>query len=379
MYPSVANVRPAYLPTLHKANMTIEIAPEPACILLTGGAGYIGSHTYVALSEAGFKPVILDNFSNSHVAVLDRLAQLTGEEVLCERGDVLDTEFVTAVLERHQCAAVIHLAALKAVGESVVKPLRYYRSNVGGMLSLLEAMQTTDCRTLVLSSSATVYGAPVDVPVHEQAPCAPQNPYAHTKLMCETVLQSLCASQTQWRTGVLRYFNPVGAHDSGLIGEDPRGVPNNLMPFVTQVAVGKRCAVQVFGNDYDTRDGTGVRDYLHVCDLAEGHVAALQALLATEVFNFTVNLGTGRGTSVLGLLQAFERASGQPIPFEISRRRTGDVAASFANVAKAQALLGWRATRDIDDMCRDAWRWQQKNPDGYEQAPSRAGMSAMAA
>jgi UDP-glucose 4-epimerase len=359
--------------------MTIEIAPEPVSVLLTGGAGYIGSHTYVALSEAGFKPVILDNFSNSHVAVLDRLEQLTSQQVLCERGDVLDADFVADVLERYQCEAVIHLAALKAVGESVIKPLRYYRSNVGGMLSLLEAMQTTACRRLVLSSSATVYGAAVDVPVHEQAPCAPQNPYAHTKLMCETVLQSLCASHPEWRAGVLRYFNPVGAHDSGLIGEDPRGTPNNLMPFVSQVAVGKRCAVQVFGDDYDTRDGTGVRDYLPVCDLADGHVAALQTLFSAEAPNFTVNLGTGRGTSVLGLLQAFERASGRPIPFEISQRRVGDVAASFANVAKAQALLGWRATRDIDAMCRDAWRWQQNNPDGYGQTPLRADLSALAA
>ncbi|MES2978484.1 MAG: UDP-glucose 4-epimerase GalE [Pseudomonadota bacterium] len=333
-------------------------------VLLTGGAGYIGSHTCVALFQAGLRPILLDDFSNSNPAVLERLQQLTGEAVVCERGDVLDTDFVARVLHRHDCAAVIHLAGLKAVGESVEQPLRYYEVNVGGTVSLLKAMERTGCRKVVFSSSATVYGEPASVPIAEDAPCDPQSPYADTKFMCENILASLGRSDPRWRTGVLRYFNPVGADASGLIGEDPNGTPNNLMPFVTQVAVGKRPQLRVFGNDYPTDDGTGVRDYLHVTDLAEGHVAAVRALLA-QSDSFTCNLGTGQGTSVLGVVQAFERASGKRIPFEFAPRRSGDVAAYFADVARAQRLLGWRATRSMDDMCRDSWRWQQNNPEGY--------------
>lgn len=333
-------------------------------ILLTGGAGYIGSHTYVALAEAGYRPVILDNFSNSQAAVLERLEKLTGKEVLCERGDVLDRDFVASVLQRYRCSAVVHFAGLKAVGESVQQPLRYYRDNVGGLLSLLQAMDTSACRSVVFSSSATVYGDPASVPIDEGFPCAPQSPYARTKLTCEEILGSLPASNAAWHAGVLRYFNPVGAHPSGLIGEDPSGIPNNLMPYISQVAVGKREMLQIFGNDYATSDGTGVRDYLHVMDLAEGHVAAVRFLLAKQA-GFTVNLGTGAGTSVLGVLRAFERASGRAVPFKFAPRRAGDVAEYFADVSLASSLLDWHAKRTIDDMCADSWRWQQRNPDGY--------------
>ena len=339
-------------------------------VLLTGGAGYIGSHTAVALLDAGYTPVLLDDFSNSDPAVLARLEQLSGQPVVCERGDVLDTGFVTDVLRRHQCAAVVHLAGLKAVGESVEQPLRYYRINVGGLVSLLEAMQSTTCKSVVFSSSATVYGDPASVPIDESFPFAPESPYARSKLMCEEVLGSLRASDKSWRVGVLRYFNPVGAHSSGLIGEDPSGIPNNLMPFLSQVAVGKREKLRIFGNDYSTADGTGVRDYLHVADLAEGHVSAVRHLLG-QGSGFTVNLGTGQGTSVLGVMQAFERASGRKIPHEFFPRRSGDVAEYFADVCLAEKVLGWRASRTIDDMCSDAWNWQQKNPDGYRSTVSR--------
>lgn len=348
-------------------------------VLLTGGAGYIGSHTFVALVEAGLQPVILDDFSNSHPAVLERLEQLTGRRVPCERGDVLDTAWVAEVLRRHRCVAAVHFAGFKAVGESVQQPLMYYRNNVSGLVSLLEAMAATPaCRSVVFSSSATVYGDPATVPIDETFPCAPESPYAHSKRMCEDILASLRASDPSWRTGVLRYFNPVGAHPSGLIGEDPNGIPNNLMPFVTQVAVGKRARLQVFGSDYPTPDGTGVRDYLHVSDLAAGHVAAVQSLLAGGE-SFTLNLGTGQGTSVLGVVRAFERASGRPIPFEFAPRRAGDVAQYFADVSLARSVLGWRATRSIDDMCRDSWHWQQRNPDGYRtEAPAEKTMHAPA-
>lgn len=338
-------------------------------VLLTGGAGYIGSHTFVALIDAGFQAVILDDFSNSHPAVLDRLQHLTGQRVLCERGNVSDTGFVADVLRRYQCVAAVHFAGFKAVGESVEQPLKYYRNNVGGLVSLLQAMESTECRSVVFSSSATVYGDPASVPINEQCPCTPESPYAQTKLVCEDILASLGAADPAWRVGVLRYFNPVGAHPSGLIGEDPNGIPNNLMPYVSQVAVGKRAKLNVFGNDYPTPDGTGVRDYLHVTDLAEGHVAAVRALLA-QGQSFTVNLGTGEGTSVLGVVRAFERASGRVVPFEFAPRRAGDVAQYFADVSLAGRVLGWRATRTIDDMCRDSWHWQQNNPDGYRSGPA---------
>ena len=334
-------------------------------ILLTGGAGYIGSHTCVALVEAGFLPVILDNFSNSHPAVLERLRKITGRDVVCERGSVLDTPWVEDVLRRHEIGGVMHFAGDKAVGESVAQPLKYYRNNIGGAVSLLEAMRAAGCRTLVFSSSATVYGDPASVPITEDFPRLHTNPYGHTKLVIEDMLAALCIAEPSWRMGVLRYFNPVGAHPSGLIGEHPGGIPNNLMPFVTQVAIGKRPFLNVYGNDYPTPDGTGVRDYIHVQDLAAGHVAALRTLLAQEK-SFTVNLGTGRGNSVLELVRAFEHASGRPVPYRIAPRRAGDVAQCYADPALAQRLLDWRAQHTLADMCVDAWRWQSDNPDGYQ-------------
>jgi UDP-glucose 4-epimerase len=333
-------------------------------ILLTGGAGYIGSHTYVALAEAGLQPVILDNFANSQPAVLQRLETITGQPVPCERGDVLDTAFVEDVLRRHQVEGVIHFAGDKAVGESVAKPLKYYRNNLGGAVSLMQAMEAVGCGTLVFSSSATVYGDPATVPISEDFPRSHTNPYGHTKLVIEDMLAAQCVAQPSWKVAVLRYFNPVGAHPSGLIGEDPAGIPNNLMPYITQVAMGQRPFLQVFGSDYPTTDGTGVRDYIHVCDLADGHVAALKALLE-QGRGLTVNLGTGRGYSVLEVVRAFEAASGRPVPHQLAPRRPGDVAQCYADPSLAQRVLGWRAKRSLEEMCADAWRWQSRNPNGY--------------
>jgi UDP-glucose 4-epimerase len=333
-------------------------------ILLTGGAGYIGSHTFVALTQAGYSPIILDNFSNSHRGVLARLRAITERPVVCEAGDVLDTAFVQDVLRRRQVAGVIHLAGDKAVGESVAKPLKYYQNNVVGAVSLLQAMETVDCHTLVFSSSATVYGDPAMVPIAEDFPRCHTNPYGHTKLVIEDMLAAQCAARPAWRVAVLRYFNPVGAHPSGLIGEDPEGTPDNLMPYIGQVASGQRPFLQVFGSDYPTPDGTGVRDYIHVCDLAEGHVAALKNLLM-EGESLSVNLGTGRGYSVLEVVRAFEEASGQRVPYRMAPRRPGDVAQCFADPSLAWRRLGWRASRTLEEMCADAWRWQRLNPKGY--------------
>jgi UDP-glucose 4-epimerase len=333
-------------------------------ILLTGGAGFIGSHTYAALAEAGYTPVIYDNFSNSRREVLPRLEKITGTPVLCEEGDVLDIAHVRDVLQRHHIEGVIHFAGLKAVGESVQKPLLYYRNNVAGTISLMEAMQAAGCTKIVFSSSATVYGEPESVPMREDFPRSHTNPYGHTKLVIEDMLTAQCAAQPAWKAAILRYFNPVGAHPSGLIGEDPEGVPNNLMPYIAQVVAGHRPHLQVFGNDYPTPDGTGIRDYLHVADLAEGHVAALRALLQ-EGRSLTVNLGTGRGHSVLEVVRAFEAASGREVPFRFAPRRAGDIAQSFADPALAQKTLGWRAQRTLAQMCEDAWRWQSGNPNGY--------------
>jgi len=345
---------------------------HPARILLTGGAGYIGSHTFVALHEAGFEPVILDNFSNSHPGVLQRLERITGRKPLVEQGDVLDTPFVEAVLRRHRPAGVVHFAGDKAVGESVARPLQYFHNNVAGAISLLRSMEAVDLGpggsgrpTLVFSSSATVYGDPATVPITEDFPRSHTNPYGHTKLVIEDMLQSVLRAQPAWRIGILRYFNPVGAHPSGLIGEDPAGIPNNLMPYVTQVAVGLRPSLNVFGSDYPTPDGTGVRDYIHVQDLAAGHVAALQALLARPD-SFTVNLGTGRGYSVLEVVRAFEQASGRPVPYQLVARRPGDVAQCYADPGLARKLLGWEARRGLAEMCADAWRWQCANPQGFK-------------
>jgi UDP-glucose 4-epimerase len=333
-------------------------------ILLTGGAGYIGSHTYVALAQAGYTPVILDNFANSHPRVIERLETITGKPVICERGDVLDTALMESLLRRHAIAGVIHFAGDKAVGESVVKPLKYYRNNIGGAVSLLGAMQAAGCEIMVFSSSATVYGDPASVPIREDFPRSHTNPYGHTKLVIEDMLAAQCAAKPSWKVAVLRYFNPVGAHPSGLIGEDPADVPNNLMPYIAQTATGKRPQLQVFGSDYATPDGTGVRDYIHVCDLAEGHVAALGCLLE-KGRNLTVNLGTGRGHSVLEVVRAFEKASGCEVPYKIAPRRPGDVAQCWADPSLARELLGWQAKRDLDEMCADSWRWQSSNPKGY--------------
>lgn len=339
-------------------------------ILLTGGAGYIGSHTAVALVEAGFAPIVLDNFANSHPVVLDRLQHITGQALPLERGDVLDTDWLLGVLRRHRPVGVVHFAGDKAVGESVADPLKYYRNNLGGATSLLQAMSELAGEpgaappTLVFSSSATVYGDPVRVPITEDFARSHTNPYGHTKLVIEDMLQALQAAQPQWRIGTLRYFNPVGAHPSGLIGEDPAGIPNNLMPYVAQVAVGARERLSVFGGDYPTPDGTGVRDFIHVMDLARAHVAALQALLGSGR-SFTVNVGTGRGHSVLEVVAAFEKASGRPVPHQIVARRSGDVAQCWADPGLAQRLLGWQARHTLDEMCADAWRWQSQNPAGY--------------
>ncbi|RYE43034.1 MAG: UDP-glucose 4-epimerase GalE [Hyphomicrobiales bacterium] len=350
---------------------------SPTTILLTGGAGYIGSHTFVALREAGFEPVILDNFANSQPAVLERLERITGRPALLERGDVLDTAFVQAALQRHRPAGVIHFAGDKAVGESVAQPLQYFHHNLGGAISLLEAMEAVYLGdgglrgsppygkpTLVFSSSATVYGDPATVPITEDFPRSHTNPYGHTKLVIEDMLEAVRRAQPAWRVGILRYFNPVGAHPSGLIGEDPAGIPNNLMPFVAQVAVGLRPHLSVFGHDYPTPDGTGVRDYIHVQDLAEGHVAAVKALLAGQP-SFTVNLGTGRGYSVLDVVRAFEQACGRAVPYQLVDRRPGDVAQCYADPALAKKLLGWEAKRTLEEMCADAWQWQSGNPRGY--------------
>jgi UDP-glucose 4-epimerase len=336
-------------------------------ILLTGGAGYIGSHTHVSLVEAGFTPVILDNFANSHPRVLERLQRITGRPVLCERGDVLDTPFVEQVLRRHAIGGVVHFAGDKAVGESVAKPLKYYRNNLGGAVSLMEAMERVGCDVLVFSSSATVYGDPASVPIRENFPRSHTNSYGHTKLVIEDMLAAQQVAQPAWKVAILRYFNPVGAHASGLIGEDPAGIPNNLMPYIAQVATGQRPFLQVFGSDYPTPDGTGVRDYIHVCDLAEGHVAALKALV-DKGRSLTVNLGTGQGYSVLEVVRAFEQASGRPVPYKLVARRPGDVAQCYADPTLARELLGWRATRTLDQMCADAWRWQSANPNGYRDA-----------
>jgi UDP-glucose 4-epimerase len=336
-------------------------------ILLTGGTGYIGSHTFIALREAGLVPIILDDFSNSHPAVLERLQRITGQPVQFRQGNVADVSLVKELISREGVSAVVHFAGFKSVSESVLNPLAYYENNVGGLLGLLKAMAETGCRTLIFSSSATVYGDPDRVPIKEDYPRSYSSPYGHTKLICEDILSALRLSDPSWRTGVLRYFNPVGAHPSGLIGEDPLGLPNNLMPYVAQVAVGRHPFLKVFGNDYDTPDGTGVRDYIHVQDLAESHVAALQALLR-GADSFTVNVGTSRGYSVLDVVRAFEVASGRSLPYQFASRRKGDIATCYAEVGLAQRLLGWRAERGLAQMCADAWRWQSNNPDGYRTA-----------
>ncbi|MHB8902188.1 MAG: UDP-glucose 4-epimerase GalE [Thermoguttaceae bacterium] len=335
-------------------------------ILVTGGTGYIGSHTCISLLEAGYEPILLDNLYNSKLAVLRRLAQITGRMPTFHNGDIRDQPLVEKILADERIEAVIHFAGLKAVGESVSIPLKYYENNVGGTVSLLKAMNKIGVRSLVFSSSATVYGDPRQLPIPETAPLGATNPYGRTKLFIEEILRDLAAADPRWGLVLLRYFNPVGAHPSGLIGEDPQGIPNNLMPFVAQVAVGRREKVSVFGNDYPTPDGTGVRDYIHVVDLAQGHVAALNAH-ARKPGLFTYNLGTGNGSSVLAVIDAFARASGRPVPYEIAPRRPGDVAACYADPTLAREKLGWQATLGLDAMTVDAWRWQSGNPNGYDE------------
>ncbi|HEX5374014.1 MAG TPA: UDP-glucose 4-epimerase GalE [Aquabacterium sp.] len=339
-------------------------------ILLTGATGYIGSHTWLALQASGYQVLGIDNLSNSSARVLDRIEQLGGCKPVFIQGDVrdraaLDACFDLAAREYGGVSAVVHFAALKAVGESVEHPLAYFDNNLGGLVSVCQAMERHGVFDIVFSSSATVYGQPDRLPITEDAPLKATNPYGQTKLMGEELLRELARCKPAWHVAYLRYFNPVGAHPSGLIGEDPRGVPNNLMPYVAQVAVGKREHLNVFGNDYDTPDGSGVRDYIHVCDLAEGHVAALR-YLSEQQRSITVNLGTGQGYSVIDVVRAYERASGRPVPVVFAPRRPGDVAACYADPAHALATLGWQAQRGLDDMCADSWRWQSLNPAGFE-------------
>lgn len=332
-------------------------------ILVTGGTGYIGSHTVVELLNRGESVLILDNLCNSSPKVLDRIETICGKRPLFMQGDIRDTAVLAKVFAEHAIKAVVHFAGLKAVGESVAKPLMYYENNVYGSMTLLEAMAEAGVKQFVFSSSATVYGDPHNPCIVEDFPLQPANPYGRSKLMVEDMLRDLAVSDPAWRIAILRYFNPVGAHASGLIGENPTGIPNNLMPFIAQVAVGRRAELSVFGSDYPTPDGTGVRDYIHVVDLALGHLAALDALVR-EPGVTTVNLGTGRGFSVLEMLHAFERACGQKVPYKLVDRRPGDVPAYWAEPALAEASLGWKATRGIDDMCADTWKWQSMNPEG---------------
>jgi UDP-glucose 4-epimerase len=334
-------------------------------VLVTGGAGYIGSHTTLALLQAGVDVVVLDNLCNASAESLRRVAQLAGRAPVLVQGDIRDRALLDQLLAQHSVQAVLHFAGLKAVGESVAHPLAYYSNNVGGTVNLCQAMAAAGVFTLVFSSSATVYGDPATVPITEDQPVGhTTNPYGRSKFMVEQVLGDMAASDPRWRVALLRYFNPVGAHDSGQIGEDPNGIPNNLLPFVAQVAVGQRPELAVFGHDYSTVDGTGVRDYIHVVDLAEGHLAALKALSTRPGVNVW-NLGTGQGYSVLQVVRAFEAASGRPVPYRLAPRRPGDIAICYADPAKAAAELGWTARRDLHTMMLDAWRWQSQNPEGY--------------
>ncbi|WP_447754558.1 UDP-glucose 4-epimerase GalE [Sphingopyxis fribergensis] len=328
-------------------------------ILLTGGAGYIGSHVAAALVSAGHEVVCFDNLSNSDAAVMDRLEAITGTVIPLVQGDIRDGDALRAALNDHAAGAVIHFAGLKAVGESVAEPMKYYDNNVRGTLTLLEAMRDCGVKTLVFSSSATVYGEPRYLPLDEEHPTSATNPYGRTKLMIEEMLADVAAADGDWRIATLRYFNPVGAHDSGLIGENPNGVPNNLMPFISRVAAGRLNELSVFGNDYDTPDGTGVRDYIHVVDLADGHVAALEAITKNDQPLSTWNLGTGQGYSVLDMVEAFERVNGVRVPYRIAPRRDGDVASCFASPERAARELGWTAERGLDTMCASSWRFER--------------------
>jgi UDP-glucose 4-epimerase len=335
-------------------------------ILVTGGAGFIGSHTVVELLQVGHEVVVVDNLSNSSPKVLERVAEICGRAPAFAEVDIRDREGLRRVFAGHDVEAVVHFAGLKAVGESVEKPLDYYQNNLAGSATLCEVMAAAGVKRLVFSSSATVYGNPETLPIREDFPLGPANPYGRTKLYVEELLRDLYASDPAWRIAILRYFNPIGAHPSGRIGEDPQGIPNNLFPFITQVAVGRRERLAVFGGDYPTPDGTGVRDYIHVVDLALGHLKALQRLAAAPGL-VTCNLGTGRGYSVLEMIQSFERVTGRAVPYEIVDRRPGDIAACWADPAFAARELGWKAELGLDAMCADGWRWQEGNPHGYEE------------
>jgi len=335
-------------------------------VLLTGATGYIGSHTCIEVTAAGWAAVVVDNLSNSSAVVVDRIAAIAGRRPAFVKGDVRDRSVLDRIFRDYPIEAVIHFAGMKAVGESVADPLGYYDNNVGGTIVLLDAMRRHDVRRIIFSSSATVYGTAETMPLTEDSPLSPVNPYGRTKFMVEQMLGDLAASGPDWKVMLLRYFNPVGAHASGAIGEDPTGIPNNLMPFVCQVAVGRRPRLNIFGGDYPTPDGTGIRDYIHVVDLAIGHVAALERLMdAAAPSENIVNLGTGRGHSVLEVVRSFEAVSRCRVPYDIVARRPGDVAACFADVARARHVLGWSAKRGLDEMCADAWRWQSMNPNGF--------------
>jgi len=339
-------------------------------ILVTGGAGYIGSHTCVELLNGGYEVIAVDNLVNSHRESLARVTQITGKPVTFYEADVSDEAALDRIFEKHAIRGAIHFAALKAVGESVAKPIEYYRNNIGGLLVVLDVMRRHGVKQFVFSSSATVYGTPERSPIDETFPLSATNPYGQSKVIAEQILRDAAIADPSWRIAVLRYFNPVGAHESGLIGEDPAGIPNNLMPYVAQVAVGKLEKLRVFGGDYPTPDGTGVRDYIHVVDLAQGHLKALDAL-ASRGEGLVVNLGTGRGYSVLEVVKAFEAASGRPVPHEIVARRAGDIAECYANPALAKSLLGWEAQFGIERMCQDHWRWQERNPRGFRSLTDR--------
>lgn len=336
------------------------------CVLVTGGAGYIGSHACVEIASAGHQIVVMDNLQNSSSEAIERVSHIAGQSISFYQADIRDKGALDEIFKTHPIAAVMHFAGLKAVGESVTRPLDYYNNNVGGSIALFEAMARHGVDQIVFSSSATVYGQPRSVPIREDAPLDAANPYGRTKVMIEQILGDVARAHPSWRVAVLRYFNPVGAHESGLIGEDPRGTPNNLMPYISQVAVGRREYLSVWGSDYPTPDGTGVRDYIHVVDLAKGHVAAL-AKLSHVTGVVTYNLGTGCGYSVLEVVRAFEAVTGRVIPYRLANRRAGDVPICFADPRKAELELGWSAEKGLPDMCRDSWRWQSRNPYGYAQ------------
>ncbi|MED3892322.1 UDP-glucose 4-epimerase GalE [Peribacillus frigoritolerans] len=335
-------------------------------ILVTGGAGYIGSHAAVELLKTGYDIVIVDNLSNSNFESINRVKELTGKEFPFYKCDLLDREELNAIFENHNFEAVMHFAGLKAVGESVEIPLMYYHNNITGTINLCNLMAKHDVKKLVFSSSATVYGHPDSVPIDESFPLSATNPYGRTKLMIEDILRDLYISDSTWRIALLRYFNPIGAHESGRIGENPNGIPNNLMPYITQVAIGKREKLSVFGNDYETHDGTGVRDFIHVIDLVKGHLKALEFLDENKGIE-TFNLGTGTGYSVMDLINTFSTVNSKEIPYHFVDRRPGDIAICYANPTKAEKVLGWRAEKDLNEMCKDSWKWQTDNPNGYEQ------------